>query len=346
MASLNQIIDVQITRETRTPSQKGFGTPLLVGDSDRFPAGERIRTYTDIASVEADFTAGDTEIVMARDAFSQNPRPTQIKIGQVEAADADYVAALTAIEAVDSDWYGLAIEDRTAAVISAVAAWAEARIILFAAVNGDADVKAKTSGNILETLKAAAYDRTIYQFSEDTDNHAAVALLAKQLPKLPGSTNWAYQTLAGITADKLTATEQGNITGENGNIYITLNDINNTQFGKVVSGENIDVIRGADFITARIQERVFFELINSEKIPYTDAGITQIDGNLREVLKIARDVNNILESFTTSVPKKVDISTLDIGNRFLPNVEFTGVLAGAINKTQFRGRLVLSEAQV
>ena len=347
MSSLNQIIDVQITRETQTPTQTGFGTPLLVGDSDRFTSGERVRSYTSIEAVEADFTAGDTEITMARDVFSQTPRPPEIKIGQVEAGDSgDYVAALTAIQAIDSDWYGLAVETRTEADLLAIAAWVEARVKIFVALSGDAAVKDGTAGNLFEDLKAAAYDRTIPLFSEDTDNHAGAAWLGKQLPKVPGGVNWAYQTLSGITVDDLTATQQGNIEDENGNIYIALKDINHTQFGTVASGEYIDVIRGADFIQARTQETVFQGLINSEKIPYTDPGIAKIEGYVREVLKTARDVNGILESFVTSVPKKTDISTLDIGNRFLPNVTFTGVLAGAINKTQIRGRLVLSETQV
>lgn len=347
MASLNQIIDVQITRETQTPSQVGFGTPLIVGDSDRFTAGERVRTYTDIDQVVADFTTGDTEISMATDIFAQNPKPTQIMIGQVEAADsADYVVALNAITAVNNDWYGLCVETRAEADILAIAAWVEARLKIFAALTSDAAVKAGTAGNVMEDLQAAAYDRTLPLYSEDTDNHLGAALLGKQLPKVVGGTNWAYQTLAGITVDNLTATEEQTIQGYNGNIYVSKKDINHTQFGTMASGEFVDVMRGSDFIQVRIQETIFQGLINSEKIPYTDSGIAKVDGYVREVLKRAQDINGILESFTTSVPKKVDISTLDIGNRFLPDLTFVGVLAGAINKTQIRGRLVLSETQI
>ena len=342
MASLEQIIDVQITRETKTPSQTGFGTPLLVGDSDRYAAGERIRTYTDIAQVETDFTAGDIEIDMARAAFGQAIRPPQIKIGQVEAGDSgDYTTALAAIEALDDDWYGLAVETRAEADILAIAAFIEARFKIFCALSSDAAVKAGTAGNVAEDLKAAAYDRTFLIYSEDAASHAASAWLGGQLPKLAGSTNWAYKTLNGITVDALTPTEQQAILDENANIYITVADINHTQFGTMASGEYVDVIRGADFITARLRETIFFRLVNQDKIPYTNDGIASVETDMRSVLQTARDVNNIISEFTITTPDVADISALDKGNRFLPNMEFEGVLQGAINKVQIRGRLVL-----
>lgn len=342
MASLNQLVDVLITRETKVPTQRGFGTPLIVGDSDRFTAGERIRTYTDIAAVEADFTAGDAEIDIARDMFSQTVRPPQIKIGQVEAGDSgDYVAALTAIEAVDADWYGLVIESRVQATIEAVAVFAESRIVQFFALTSDADVKNGVAANVLKNLNAAANDRTSVWYSDDTDNHLASAIVGLQLPKNPGSTNWAHKTVSGPAFDALTATQQQNIETDKGNQYIRVAGINVTQFGQVVSGEFIDVIRGSDFLQARIQELVYFELVNSEKIPYTNDGIAMIEARLREALQLGVANQIINDDFEIITPDVADISVLDKGNRFLPDVEFEATLTGAINKTRIRGRLVL-----
>jgi len=342
MAGLNQIIDVQITRETKVPSQKGFGTPLLLGDSDRFTAGERIRTYADISEVEADFTAGDVEIEMARNAFGQEVRPPEIKIGQLEAADSgNYVTALTAIEAIDDDWYGLITETRDEADINAIAAFIQARVKIYLATSSDAAVKAATAGNVLEDLVNAGQFRTMLWYSEDSDDHLAAAVAGKQLPKEPGSTNWAYQTLAGPTRDDLTTTEQNNITNNNGNIYIEVNALNITQFGNMPDGDFVDVIRGADWIQARMQEKILFSLVNSDKIPFTNDGIAQIEADMREILIRARDVNGIISDFTIITPDVADISAIDKGNRFLPGMEFQATLAGAINKTQIRGRLVL-----
>ena len=346
MATLEQIVDVQITRETKVPTQRGFGTPLILGDSDRFTAGERVRTYTSIAQVEADFTTGDAEIDIARDLLSQTVRPTQFKIGQREAGDTagatGWTEALTAIEAIDDDWYGLILESRVQADVEEVAQnFIESRIKQFFALTSDADVKNGVASNVLENLNAAALDRTSVWYSDDTDNHLASAVVGLQLPKDPGSTNWAHKTVSGPAFDALTPTQQNNIESDNGNQYIRVAGINTTQFGQVVSGEYIDVIRGADFLQARIQELVFFELINSEKIPYTNDGIAQIENRLREALDLGVNNQIINPDFTITVPDVADISVLDKGNRFLPDVEFQATLTGAINKVQIRGRLVL-----
>jgi len=342
MAELASIIDVQITRQTSIPTQTGFGTPLLVGDSDRFTAGERIRTYSSIEEVEADFTAGDFEITMASNAFSQQVRPPQIKIGQVEAGDAgDYVVALNAIQAVDDDWYGLVVETVDEADILAIAAWVQARVKLFGALTRDAAVIAATAGNVLEDLVNGAFFRSPLLYSADTNSHGFAAWMGRQLPQPAGSTNWAYKTLAGVTVDSLSTTEQNNVTNNRGSIYIKVAGINQTQFGRTNDGDWIDVIRGAHFSQTRMQEAILFRLANSEKIPYTNDGIATVENEMRGVLKTARDVNGILSDFTITAPDVADISAIDKGNRFLPNMQFQGTLAGAINTTQIRGTLVL-----
>ena len=188
MAGLNQIVDVQITRETKVPTQKGFGTPAILGDSDRFGAGERIRTYTEIAQVEADFTAGDPEIDIARDLLAQQVRPPEFKIIQREAGDTagvtGWTEALQAAEAIDDDWYGLVFENRTQADIEEVAQnFIESRIKQFFALSSDAALKDGTAGNVGEVLNAAALDRTSVWYSADADNYLSAAIVGLQLPK-------------------------------------------------------------------------------------------------------------------------------------------------------------------
>jgi hypothetical protein len=80
MPNLNQIVDIQITRETRGISQVGFGTPMVLGQHTRFP--ERARIYTEIDGVAADFQTSDAEYKAAVAIFSQELRPEQIVIGR------------------------------------------------------------------------------------------------------------------------------------------------------------------------------------------------------------------------------------------------------------------------
>jgi hypothetical protein len=79
---LAEIINVQITRETRAVTSQGFGTPLIFGSNANFNA--RLQYFEDLASI-ADALAGGTlapEYIAASDMFAQNPRVTRLAIGQ------------------------------------------------------------------------------------------------------------------------------------------------------------------------------------------------------------------------------------------------------------------------
>ena len=81
--ALSSIVDVQITRQTRSVSQAGFGTMLIAGLNATFP--ERIRFYEDPEAVAEDFATSNEEYKAAVAAFSQSPRPTRIAIGKLSA---------------------------------------------------------------------------------------------------------------------------------------------------------------------------------------------------------------------------------------------------------------------
>ena len=97
-------------------------------------------------------------------------------------------------------------------------------------------------------------------------------------------------------------------------------------------------------MTARINEAVSTLIINQQggKIPYTAAGISQIDGALTSALQPFVD-SNFLESFQTNPPLIGSISAAQKQSRVLDNVQFTAYLAGAINEAVFNGTLTISE---
>ena len=51
--------------------------------------------------------------------------------------------------------------------------------------------------------------------------------------------------------------------------------------------------------------------------------------------------NKILASYEVNYPAVADVSITDKGKRFLPDVSFTGVLAGAIHGTKINGVVTL-----
>jgi hypothetical protein len=83
--SLQEIVNVAITRETKAVSQVGFNTLLILGPNGNFST--RTQAFTEVdATMAAALVGGSAsaEYKAAQDAMAQNPRPSTIKIGQVK----------------------------------------------------------------------------------------------------------------------------------------------------------------------------------------------------------------------------------------------------------------------
>lgn len=79
---VNKVVKVNILTSPTFPARKGFGLLLIIGQSARLPLGQRIRFYSDMDAVAADFSGSDEEYKAANIAFSQSPRPSEIAIGR------------------------------------------------------------------------------------------------------------------------------------------------------------------------------------------------------------------------------------------------------------------------
>lgn len=79
MATLDDIVSVNISLQSTGVSQGNFGTPMIVAPLMSFP--ERVRTYT---SYTAAVTDGLPPLVLTAlsDCFGQSPKPTRVKVGR------------------------------------------------------------------------------------------------------------------------------------------------------------------------------------------------------------------------------------------------------------------------
>jgi hypothetical protein len=77
-----------------------------------------------------------------------------------------------------------------------------------------------------------------------------------------------------------------------------------------------------------------------DKVPYTDEGVQMVISPLKAALEEGKK-NGILASYEVSFPAVAEVSVTDKGKRFLPDVKFTGVLAGAIHSTKINGVVTL-----
>lgn len=83
---VSKVVKVSILSSPTFPARKGFGLLNIIGNSARLPVGDRIRFYSDMEGVAADFASTDEEYKAAQVFFSQAPRPSELAISRRFAA--------------------------------------------------------------------------------------------------------------------------------------------------------------------------------------------------------------------------------------------------------------------
>lgn len=192
----------------------------------------------------------------------------------------------------------------------------------------------------------ANFARTFYIHDAEADSaFPEAAWMGHMFPTDPGSATWKFKTLATITSENLTETNRTNLLAKKGNIYLEVGGVDITCDGTVGEGEFIDVIRGVDWLDARLTERIFSRLVNLPKIAYTNQGVAVIEAEIRAQLDeaivagfIASDpANHNGQPYTISVPLVENVSANDKATRTLNNVTFQATLAGAIHAVTVNG---------
>jgi hypothetical protein len=149
---IEQVINVQITRETASVTQAGFGRALVLGIHVK--TAEDIKVYSSLAAVADDFEASDEEYKAAAKLFSQAIKPVDIAIGKRATAvaqvndveiitleDANYTIT---INGTDFTYTPGAVPPNSSAVatalVSAINAGSEPVTATLSGVNPDEDV--------------------------------------------------------------------------------------------------------------------------------------------------------------------------------------------------------------
>ena len=279
-------------------------------------------------------------------------------IGTLTASD-EMADDLTAINNENDNWYGLVLTSRTAADQEAAAAWVESHTKILGLASSNANIinqsATEDTTSIAAVLENGNYFRTFVIYSGDTDDFADAAWMGKQLPTDPGSTTWKFKTLAGVTEDNLTDTQYNNAKDKNCNVFTEVAGKAITEEGKVSGGEFIDIIRGRDWLEARMTEEIYSLLTRKDKVPYTDAGIAAIESVVVEILELGitrgfiatsyvdEDTNEAVPSYEVTVPKVRDISFNSRANRILQDLTFKATVAGAIHVVKIDGVITAGE---
>lgn len=258
----------------------------------------------------------------------------------VNTVTEDWVEALEAVEQENNVWYGIVSETHVSADVEALSDAINARRKLYG--TSTADTVTPTTGitDIAKKLSDKTADRTygVYLPTADTEFPEA-AWMGAQLPYTPGSNDWDFKRAVGVTVSNLTDTQRVNLRAKNCNMYTTVAGVNIFQDGDTFGGSPIDEIVGIDWLYARLQEGVYFRLINSLKVPMTNPGLAIIENEIRSVLSQAEANGLIDRGWSVTTP---DVSTIPANLRAQRTAGvfvFRARLAGSIRRIQINGFL-------
>lgn len=241
------------------------------------------------------------------------------------------------------DWYAMVDVGHADSDILAGARTIETLEKFFMAQSSDSDVPNSATDDVVSVLQAESLVRTAVVYSSNIDQWVDSAWLGELLPTDPGSNNWAFQTLASVTGETVTTTEEQNLLAKNAcwlERFEAL-DVSTTREGITPGGQYIDVIRGRDWLKANMRIDIFEALRQNPKIPYTDEGGEILGAVVRSRLEQAADFGLVeRDTIVVTVPRKSAQSAADVSNRYFPGIEFSATLTGAINSVEVSGSLV------
>ena len=357
MPSLNQLIQVSVTRQTRAVPQAGFGVALVLSFDSGTNNADVASGFTGGATAVNNYTSSDyssiftsaegPEIKRVLDAyFSQAEIPPRVFVGYFNNAssnpDADVTAALTRIRDINNEWYCIIPTGTyTTAQATDIANFAGSNNKIAFFDNGPDTARtgilgASVTTDIASVLQSANQTRAAVWYNASATESLAGAAAGRCLPVTPGGLIFAYKTLSGITTAAVTNTDFTTLDGKNANYVRKIGGSGVTLTGQMADGGFIDIIRDTDWIVFRVQEAVIFQLLNAEKIPYSDDGVNILITALRAVLDTAV-LNGVLDlGYTVTKQSITSIPINDRANRSFPEITVNGRYTGAIQSVNFQ----------
>lgn len=355
------ITQVNITLQTTGITAAGFGTPLFVADipdaADPFGNGQRVKTYSSLIEVQADFQTTDAAYLAAQAFLRPSSNVATFKIAYRDTGTAAETPseALAAIQSEDNDWYFLTAESHVDSDIDAYATAVESLTKFYVTSYGDASALTVydegVSTDALALLKEGNYDRSHGFFHHDADTLFPECTLAAYNAIYPaGSVIWTNLQLPlsasqdPATGLPLSTTQKGYLEDRSASYTERLgsNTVIN-RGGRAASGEPIDNIRGRDSLEEDINVALQRLLASQQgtKLPYTNQGITQIYNVVDNVL--SRYASNprffIRNNYNLNFLMVNDVPAADKEARVYQSGSFKAELQGGIERTVITGTL-------
>lgn len=334
MATLDEIVNVQIQLNTTAVGRADFGTLLIIGKADEKNAAGTVITVNNtgmLKSVSDDLTKAAVTV-----ALSQNPKPLKVKVGFVANPEAVTAADLQAILATDQQWYFLGLAARKQDQLVLAKAVEATDKMLFLTCNDLSFAKqCQTTGLYRTALVVGGVN-------------VGIALAVRGGSYRAGSETFALKQLAGVEPAAISAQQEQEYVNANATVYSKYTDsIKLTKGGKVAGGEWIDVIRFRDWLVDTMRSDLVYMMINRGKLPYTDAGLEVIANTMIRSLEEGVSAGGIVDwtentdgetvrGYRVEVPRAADVSPNVKASR-VASVGFTAQLAGAVHAIAVSG---------
>lgn len=316
-----RIVTVAVIDLTRPVEQKGFKSCLLVDCTVQIDKA----VITDIKSL-----TDKPEALKAASAFFANGGQTLTVIGQnlSESSDGSEIKPMLDEVMESNKFYGITAilpVEKQKILLKALSTYADGNeCLVVTELVGTADA-VKTASENLNSDRVA-----IFASNADAKNTGLGAgVCGMGFPQAEGSITWANKVITSVPLSKYSAADEQKLAEANINYLTEEMGFNITQFGRTLSGSNIDITRSKDWLKNRIAEALTSALVNSKKIPYTTKGLATISNALSEVGAQAIE-QDMLVSYEIVIPDADEIPVTDKANRILRNVKFIGTLSGAI----------------
>ncbi|MGA4517203.1 DUF3383 family protein [Solibacillus silvestris] len=334
--------DVTVSIDIKKPSALiGLGVPLILVEDDKATVPS-YKEYYSAEGLKADFTTSKPAYLIGAKIFDQgNNAPNKVAVATYNSKATTPIKAVQTLEQFFyNDFYFVLMTAGVQADKIAVADLIESKGVKMAAFSVADEAE-------LAAYAVKKYDRSVFFFHSDLAELPAAALVGAVGSRPVGSVTWKFKTLGGITPQEFDGGKLQVLHGKGAIAYVTKAGINQTSEGIVGSGEYIDVIHGKDWIRLNVEQQVQTLLSTSDKVPYTDAGIAQIESVVTNVMEtavrngiIATDADGI-PLYTITALSRSEVGATDRAARKYNGLSFSFELAGAIHEAAIKGEILV-----
>lgn len=322
MAKLDFPVNIQ--RKTVAVSERGFGTILVVDNTQDIPFTLVDYNYTN----ELEPTSKLYKLLNRL--FAQRPQPQQVAVyGQSGASTAQAVRDL--LNSGRTDWFWLTTTDNTIETVKELSELAQTNNKLYAVtLNKYEDC---------EALFEEMYENTFVDFHDNPNAYLAEGTAVIMSYNVGGKTA-KFKEVKGVKRANVSDTQIYDLHKNGINTYVEKLGVLQRSEGLVLSGEYLDIILSEYWIRFRMEERVLRASVVNDKIPYTNVGIGILVGVVRGVLDEAVTQGIVVPGqIRVDYRRREDVDSNEVALRKYDHIVWTVQLQGAIHQGIISGIL-------